>query len=72
MSEAPKVMLHPVSSVRLRTVREHIVSNVGGRMGWRRLVQALRESGDTRPDEDIEAFVIDDDGIQIYYKRKVG
>lgn len=70
MAAPPKVMLHPALANRLRTVAERIDANVAGHMGWRRMIEALRASGDIRPDEDVEAFVINDDGIQIYYREK--
>lgn len=66
----PKVMLHPQSAVRLRTVAEHIDANVAGRISWRRLVEAFRDSDEIRPIEEIEAFVLDDEGIQFYVRRR--
>lgn len=70
MGAPPKVMLHAQCAVRLRTVAEHIDANVAGRISWRRLVEAFRDSAEIGPTEEIEAFVLDDDGIQFYLRRK--
>jgi hypothetical protein len=69
MAAAPKAILHPVQSVRLRTITEHINSNVAGRISWRRLVEVMRAAGELKRDEELEAFVVDDEGVQFYVRR---
>lgn len=65
-----KVMLSPRGD-RCVDIRQHrhIDSNVAGSISWSRLSQQMRAMGEIKADEVIEAFVIDDSGIQYYVRR---
>lgn len=40
-------------------------------MSWQRLEQALRQTGEVRPNERIEKVEVSDHGLQIYYQNRV-
>jgi hypothetical protein len=65
-----KRMLHPSASADIRVQQPTIENNVAGFIGWDRLQEALRDSGELTPKEEVEAFVITDTGIQFYVKRR--
>lgn len=67
--EPTKVMLGPeIQTQQLRRVA-HIDANLAGFISWSRIVQALREHGQIKPAEDVEALVLGDDGIKLFYKE---
>lgn len=66
MSAPPKVMLNPRRADNLRVHSEHIHSNVARFMGWGRLAELLKSTGEILHGEELEAIVIEDDGIQLF------
>lgn len=68
--QRPKVMLHPQLADDLRTKIVGIENNVAGSISWERLAELFRQSGEMFPEEEIEAFVLSDDRIQFYVRRR--
>jgi Ca2+-binding EF-hand superfamily protein len=65
-----KIMLHPKNAPKLRVTHEHIDANLTGYISWARLVESLRKSGEFLNEDDIEAFVLDDGGIQFHVRSR--
>lgn len=72
MPTTPKVMLHPDPThvARLRHELQRIDANLTTFISWTRLVEELRASAEIKPSEEIEAFVLMDEGIQYYVRRR--
>lgn len=71
MTIPPKVLLHPKNASRLQgPERPYVNANVTNFISWSRLVEELRASHEIRPREEVEAFVLTDDGIQYYVKTR--
>lgn len=66
----PKAFLHPTLAVDIRTRRESINSNVAVFISWSRLESLMGNSNEISSFEDIEAFVVTDDGLQFFVKGK--
>jgi hypothetical protein len=70
---SPKILLNPRRANDLRSRTETMTAGVSVRVSWAHLVEALQESGNLRDYEQVEALVLDDNGINIFLKdRKNG
>lgn len=64
---AIKVMLRGCTEV-LNTPKK-IDANLVSFISWGRLAETLKASGEIKPNEELEAFILGDAGIQYYVKE---
>lgn len=65
-----KTMLHPIHANGLRAQRIEIENNIAGFISFSRVAELMRQTGELKNSETIEAFVLTDDGIQYFVKRR--
>lgn len=67
--KAPKVMLSPRRSAGLLE-RQHIDANLTNFISWSRLIETMIAAGEIKSSEEVEAFVLEERGIQYYVRRR--